>query len=1138
MLTPHRNEEDNASQASTQISSTSGVFHIPPKSRPSFHTQHFNNSSSSVVAAPQLVRRETNEVRYEVVFNEPNAELTEKYHYTTNNIRTTKYTLLTFLPKNLFYQFRRFYNLYFLLGTIFVAIEPSLEPVTQILPLLFVLAVTAIKDAIEDYKRYKQDKLANNQIYKIIRKGELDDIICKDIVPGDVLKIHKNEKIPADMMILSTSTDEDTCFVETMELDGETNLKRRLAVPFTHEFDTPETIAKIHGRVQCEEPNERLTSFEGRAIIHDEGEDSVEPLALDNMLLRGTLLKNTEYVYGVTIYVGSDTKIFRNLKNSKLKFSTMEKKLNRMLLGIFVFNLFLLISSICLEYIPSDTQRNHSYPNAWYLVTPYEKSTKAKSVVADFMTFFVIYTYVIPISVFVTVEIVRVVQIVFMNWDDQMRAPNGDRMKPQSSNLNEDLGVVEYIFSDKTGTLTRNIMKLSHWCIGKHLINELKHPGSLLKRLSSLETSSGHTKELTTTFCHALILCHEVMTVENDDTGEIEFESPSPDEIAIVSALKENKIELLRRKKDLMTISFLGKKMEFPVLNVLEFNSDRKRMSIIVETDDGIVLYCKGADNIILSRLQEGQNVDDVTSALDHFSDGGLRTLMVAWRKLTTEEYETFKTEYDYAERALSDRQKKLAQACEMIERDLLLLGCTAIEDKLQDQVPETIEYLLKCDIKIWLLTGDKQETAIKIGKSSRLLSADMEVMVLAGRSPVDCEKKMAKIERFLENQESGVNALVVNGEALVYVLGDDMLIDRFLKIAEMCHSVICCRVTPLQKSLVVRMVKKKLQKVTLAIGDGANDVSMIQEAHVGIGIKGMEGAQAVRASDYSFNEFKSLRRLLSVHGRFSHLRIAEMIYYSFYKSIALITVQYWFGIQSAWSGQSIYIDVFLTLWNVIFTVLPPIAAAIFDKDVAEEKIAQYPRLYKEVKDGNYWNAKLWVYWGFSSLWHSAAVYIIVSLMQQYGGFYGDGQVMDIRMQAFLADTMILIVVYLKFFLMVHYWVWPTYVTLLLSLVVYILFFYVGEFIGFLDKGIFVAMHQMPDYYLAIILVSALALLPDFIALYVSRTFWPRDAHIIQEESIAYPHLDPPVATDMPEDSISSQPPMTQLNRRTSLLTI
>ncbi|KAK9674728.1 hypothetical protein K7432_016948, partial [Basidiobolus ranarum] len=521
----------------------------------------------------------------------------------------------------------------------------------------------------------------------MIREGNLEEVICKNIIPGNILKIHKNEKIPADIVILSTSSEDDTCYVETVELDGETNLKRRLAVPFTHGSDTPQRIAKIHGRIQCEGPNEKLTAFEGRAIVHDQHEDCVEPLELENLLLRGTILRNTDYVFGVAVYVGSDTKIFRNLKNSRLKFSTMEKKLNRMLLGIFVFNLFLLTSSICLEYVPSNMQQNYSFPNAWYLVTPYEKSTKAESVVADFMAFFVIYTYVIPISVFVTVEIVRVVQIIFMNWDDLMKAPNGDRMKPQSSNLNEDLGAVEYIFSDKTGTLTRNIMKLSHWCIGKKLINELDHPGSLLKRLSSLENSTGHTKDLTYTYCRALMLCHEVMTVENEETLKVEFESPSPDEIAIVSALKENNIELLERKKSSMVISFLGKKKKFSILNVLEFNSDRKRMSVIVETEEGVELYCKGADNIILSRLKEGQSTYGVTSALDHFSDSGLRTLMVAWRKLTAEEYGAFKTEYEYAERAISDRQNKIAQACEMIERDLVLLGCTAIEDKLQDKV-------------------------------------------------------------------------------------------------------------------------------------------------------------------------------------------------------------------------------------------------------------------------------------------------------------------------------------------------------------------------------------------------------------------------------------------------------------------
>ncbi|ORX95023.1 phospholipid-translocating P-type ATPase [Basidiobolus meristosporus CBS 931.73] len=1100
---------DGLSLASTQVSSISGDVQIPPKSRPSFHTQHFNNSTSSALDAPHLCGVDTIEPEYEVVFNEPGSHLVEKYNYTTNYIRTTKYTLVTFLPKNLFYQFRRFYNLYFLLGTIFVAIEPSLEPITQILPLLFVIAVTAVKDALEDYKRYKQDKLANSQMYTIVRDGNLEEIICEKIVPGDVLKIHKNEKIPADIMILSTSTDDDTCYVETVELDGETNLKRRMAT---------------HGRIQCESPNERLTAFEGRTIVYDRYEQSVEPLGLENLLLRGTVLKNTDYVFGVALYVGSDTKIFRNLKNSRLKFSTMEKKLNKMLLGIFVFNFFLLISSACFEYASS--------------VQPLANVSIYQSVIADFMTFFVIYTYVVPISVFVTVEIVRIAQIVFMSWDNVMRGSNGEGMKPQSSNLNEDLGVVEYIFSDKTGTLTRNIMKLSHWCIGKKLINELDHPGSLLKRMSGLAHSTGHTRDLTYAYCRALILCHEAMLVENAETQETEFESPSPDEVAILSALKENKITLVNRKKNKMTISMLGKRAEFTVLQVLGFDSDRKRMSVIVETKDGIELYCKGADSMILSRLKEGQNVDGVTTALDHFSDSGLRTLVVAWRKLSSSEYDAFRTAYEYAERAISDRQNKIAQACELIERDFLLLGCTAIEDKLQDKVPETIEYLLRCDIKIWLLTGDKQETVIKIGKSSRLLSADMEVIILNGHSESDCRKKIGKIEKFLDNDEADLNALVVNGEALVYILGNDLLIDRFLRISEKCHSVICCRVTPLQKSLVVRIVKKRLRKVTLAIGDGANDVSMIQEAHVGIGIKGMEGAQAVRASDYSFNEFKSLRRLLSVHGRFSHLRIARMIYYSFYKSIALITVQYWFGIQSAWSGQSIYIDVFLTLWNVIFTCVPPIAAAIFDKDIVEEKIAQYPRLYKEVKAGDYWNVKLWIYWGLSSLWHSATVYLIISMLQQNGAMYGDGQVMDMRMQAFLADTMILIIVYAKFSLMVNNWVWPIYSTLLLSLLTYVLFFYIGEFIGFSDQGIFVAMHTMPDYYLAILLGCVLALLPNVMFFYVKRTFWPNDIHIIQEEHVAYPHLDPPPVAEVPQGAISSQLPMSHINRQISLLTI
>ncbi|RKP05290.1 hypothetical protein THASP1DRAFT_32875, partial [Thamnocephalis sphaerospora] len=421
----------------------------------------------------------------------------------------------------------------------------------------------------------------------------------------------------------------------------------------------------------------------------------------------------------------------------------------------------------------------------------------------------------------------------------------------------------------------------------------------------------------------------------------------------------------------------------------------------------------------------------------------------------------------------------------------------------LQDQVPETIQYLLQCDIRIWLLTGDKQETAVKVGKSSRLITADMNIMALNVKSGPDCSVLLDHfIEEVNRRDQDDQNALVVDGESLVYILLLPELSKKFLEIGVRCRSVICCRVTPLQKALVVRLVKKQLRKVTLSIGDGANDVSMIQEAHVGVGIEGMEGAQAVRASDYSFVEFKALRRLLSVHGRYSYMRIANIILYSLYKSIALITVQFWFGFYNAWCGRAIYEDHFLTLWNVVYTSLSPIAMAVFDKDVDEDKIALYPQLYKAVKDGRYWNIKLEIGWASAALWHSLAVIASFLLFTKNEIVRADGNPIGYTSEAFLVSNLILMVVTVKIALSIRRWVWIFAATIALSLVANVLFLFGLELFDFLDAPALVELYSLGGHYFLVPIVVCICCLPDYLLNYSMRTLKPDDAEIIQEESL------------------------------------
>lgn len=290
---------------------------------------------------------------------------------------------------------------------------------------------------------------------------------------------------------------------------------------------------------------------------------------------------------------------------------------------------------------------------------------------------------------------------------------------------------------------------------------------------------------------------------------------------------------------------------------------------------------------------------------LEDFAGQGLRTLCLSRINLDESEYAQWSKVYHEASITITGRDDALANAAELIEKNLFLLGATAVEDKLQDGVPDTIATLAKAGIKIWVLTGDKQETAINIGFACRLLTKEMNLLVVNQYTKADTRNKIDELLRQYENvsEESETLALIIDGGTLSHALEEDIKMD-LLTLAKKCKAVICCRVSPLQKALVVRLVRNNLNSITLAIGDGANDVSMIQEAHVGVGISGEEGLQAARASDYAIAQFRFLKRLLLIHGRLSYRRISKVILYSFYKNVLLYFTQFWFTFVNGFSGQ------------------------------------------------------------------------------------------------------------------------------------------------------------------------------------------------------------------------------------------
>ena len=417
-------------------------------------------------------------------------------------------------------------------------------------------------------------------------------------------------------------------------------------------------------------------------------------------------------------------------------------------------------------------------------------------------------------------------------------------------------------------------------------------------------TSNQRNHQSSTVIHHFLALlanCHTVIPDRKDEKSEIKYQAASPDEGALVEGALALGYKFLARKPRSVIIQVDGQDFEYELLALCEFNSTRKRMSTIFRCPDGkIRIYCKGADTVIFERLaRENTNMDVTLHHLEEYATEGLRTLCLAMREIPEQEFREWQQVFEKAATTVGGtRAEELDKAAEIIEHDFFLLGATAIEDRLQDGVPETIHTLQTAGIKVWVLTGDRQETAINIGMSCKLLSEEMTLLLVnEDNSSATRSNLQNKLDAIRNQMATGGDletlALIIDGKSLTFALEKDME-HLFLELAVICKAVVCCRVSPLQKALVVKLVKRNLKALLLAVGDGANDVSMIRAAHVGVGISGVEGLQAARNADVAIAQFRYLRKLLLVHGAWSYQRISRVILYSFYKNIAMFMTQFW----------------------------------------------------------------------------------------------------------------------------------------------------------------------------------------------------------------------------------------------------
>ncbi|VTJ66445.1 Hypothetical predicted protein [Marmota monax] len=613
-----------------------------------------------------------------------------------NQISTAKYSVLTFLPRFLYEQIRRAANAFFLFIALLQQI-PDVSPTgryTTLVPFIIILTIAGIKEIVEDFKRHKADNAVNKKKAIVLRNGMWHTIVWKEVAVGDIVKVLNGQYLPADMVLFSSSEPQAMCYVETANLDGETNLKIR-----QNSTKAPLKRSNV----------EKVTN--------------VQILVLFGILLVMAL----------------------NSTKAPLKRSNVEKVTNVQILVLFgILLVMALVSSVGALY----WNGSHGASN-WYIK---KMESSSDNFGYNLLTFIILYNNLIPISLLVTLEVVKYTQALFINWDiDMYYVGNDTPAMARTSNLNEELGQVKYLFSDKTGTLTCNIMNFKKCSIAGVTYGhfpELTREASSddFCRISSAPSDScdfndprllkniedNHpTAPVIQEFLTLLAVCHTV--VPEKDGDEIIYQASSPDEAALVKGAKKLGFVFTARTPYSVIIEAMGEEKTFEILHVLEFSSDRKRMSVIVRTPSGqLRLYCKGADNVIFERLSEdSEYMEETLCHLEYFATEGLRTLCVAYADLSEDDYEEWLEVYKEASIILKDRAQRLEECYEIIEKDLLLLGATAIEDRLQAGVPETIATLLKADIKIWVLTGDKQETAINIGYSCRLVSQNMTLILM-----------------------------------------------------------------------------------------------------------------------------------------------------------------------------------------------------------------------------------------------------------------------------------------------------------------------------------------------------------------------------------------------------------------------
>ncbi|KAM0324103.1 hypothetical protein ACHAQA_008293 [Verticillium albo-atrum] len=1034
--------------------------------------------------------------------------------FSPNLISNAKYTAFTFLPVTLYNEFSFFFNMYFLLVALSQAI-PALRIgylTTYVAPLAFVLMITMGKEAYDDIERRRRDNEANAEEYTVLRFDEpgralasglraqkklksdstrrrgkklvkngdrlsdireeeermegdgprtgptssVYDMPCKsrDLKVGDVLKLSKGQRVPADVVILKCITSESVqvpeeespaeeesllvdafddasqatsskgkgveskpednggssgeTFIRTDQLDGETDWKLRLASPLSQNLPTEELVRL---RVTGGKPDKKVNEFMGAIELLPTREDAQDPqsghafdadagtsapLSIDNTAWANTVIASQATTLAVIMYTGTQTRSALSTAPSRSKTGLLEYEINSLTKILCALTLALSVILVALLGFENTEE------NRWYI---------------KIMRYLVLFSTIVPISLRVNLDMGKSAYSWFIHRDSGIPGT-----VVRTSTIPEDLGRIEYLLSDKTGTLTQNEMEMKKIHVGTvsyaneamdevvayvkqgFFIQSTVDPASQ-KMLITPSSTFASTANVGTTRTRreigsrvrdvvlALALCHNVTPTTEEEDGKIvtSYQASSPDEIAIVRWTESVGLRLTHRDRTGMVLEYADTgrpTVQVRILDVFPFTSEGKRMGIIVQfyetkqtsppdlSSGEIWFYQKGADTVMTSIVAENDWLDEETA---NMAREGLRTLVVGRRRLSYEQYREFSRSHQEAALAITGRDANMQRVVsQYLERDLELLGVTGVEDKLQKDVKPSLELLRNAGVKIWMLTGDKVETARCVAVSSRLVARGQYIYTVSKLKRKDNAQEHLD---FLRSKTD--SCLLVDGESLLLFLTHFRI--EFISVAVQLPTVVACRCSPTQKAEIATLIKEYTKKRVCCIGDGGNDVSMIQAADVGVGIVGKEGRQASLAADFSIEQFHYLTKLLVWHGRNSYKRSAKLAQFVIHRGLIIAVCQTMYSIAIKFEPQGLYKDWLLVGYATVYTAFP-VLSLVLDKDVDENLANLYPELYKELTSGRSLSYRTFLIWVLVSVYQGCVIQGLSQILTEVHG--------------------------------------------------------------------------------------------------------------------------------------------------------